>query len=71
MTHDNPRTQKCKPTTSRATSKWKDYVTEDNDNLELGWKVACKDHSDSWDKSILEAITSDQRVEDDIHPDFL
>ncbi|KAJ1385965.1 MRN complex-interacting protein [Sesbania bispinosa] len=73
VTPDNQRTKKCKPTISRAASKWNDYLTEDNDNLELGWKrgINFKDHSIPWNNCVLEAITSEKSVEDDIHPDFL
>ncbi|XP_061353412.1 uncharacterized protein LOC133298167 [Gastrolobium bilobum] len=73
VTPDNRRSQKCKPTISRAASKWNDYLTEDNDNLESGWKRGFdfKDHSGPWNNNILEALTSEQRVEDDIHPDFV
>ena len=38
VTPNNQRIQKCKPTSSRAASKWNDYLTEDNENLELAWK---------------------------------
>ncbi|CAL0333357.1 unnamed protein product [Lupinus luteus] len=70
--NNNLRSQTCKPATSRAASKWNDYVTEDNDELDLAKKAAFKDHSNAWNtSSILEAITSDQTVEDDVHPDFL
>ncbi|KAE9592505.1 hypothetical protein Lal_00028478 [Lupinus albus] len=73
MRNNNLRSQTCKPATSRAASKWNDYVTKDNDDdLVLEKKAAFKDNSIVWNtSSILEAITSDQRVEDDVHPDFL
>ncbi|XP_004489909.1 uncharacterized protein [Cicer arietinum] len=73
-------TQKCKQTVNSSASKWNDYLTEDNDyltedsdNLELGCKRGFnfKDPSVSWNNDILEAITCEQRVEDDIHPDFM
>ncbi|KAK7277369.1 hypothetical protein RIF29_18520 [Crotalaria pallida] len=69
VTSNNLGSQKCKPATSRVASKWNEYVTEDNGSIELGFEG----HSDSgaWNTSILEAITSDQMVEDDVHPDFL
>lgn len=73
ITLHNRRTQNCKPTIHKAASKWNDYVTEDNDNLELGWKRAInfKDDSVPCSNSFLEAMTNEQRVEDDIHPDFM
>ncbi|TKY46110.1 hypothetical protein E2542_SST28146 [Spatholobus suberectus] len=72
VTPDNQRNQKCKLTSSRVASKWNDYLTEDNDNLDLGWKrdSNLEDHSGPWNNSVLEAMTS-ERVEDDIHPDFM
>ncbi|KAK7315386.1 hypothetical protein VNO77_33932 [Canavalia gladiata] len=73
VTPDNLSTQKYKPSISRATSKWNDYLSEDNDNLELGSHRSFnfKDRSGPWNNNVLEAITSEQRVEDDIHPDFI
>ncbi|XP_027337182.1 uncharacterized protein LOC113850856 [Abrus precatorius] len=71
VTPDNQRTEKCKTTISRGASKWNEYLNEDNDSLELAWKRGFKDHSGPCNNSILEAITSEQRVEDDIHPDFM
>lgn len=73
VTPDNQMTQKCR-TSSKVASKWNDYLTEDNDNdnLELGWKRGfnLEDHSSPWNSIVLEAMTS-ERVEDDIHPDFM
>lgn len=53
-------------------SKWSSFITEeDEDNLEG------RGRRDSWDcvskRSIyaLESLMNDERVEDDIHPDFL
>jgi hypothetical protein len=71
MTTANQRTQKCKQTINSSASKWNDYLTDDN--IEFGFKRGfnSKDTSSSWNNDILEAITCEQRVEDDIHPDFL
>jgi len=72
VTPTNQRTQKCKPTSSRAASKWNNYLTEDNENLELGWKKSFnfEDHSGPRNNTVLETMTS-EIVEDDIHPDFM
>jgi len=74
VTTANPRTQKCKQTINSSTSKWNDYLTEDNLEHD-GYKKRgfnLKDTSGSWNNNdILEAITGEQRVEDDIHPDFM
>jgi len=58
VTPNNQRIQKCKPTSSRAASKWNDYLTEDNENLELAWKKSfnLEEHSGPRN-NILEAIT--------------
>ncbi|XP_039690974.1 uncharacterized protein [Medicago truncatula] len=71
VTTANERTQKCKLTINSSASKWNDYLTEDNDNCnKRGFNF--KDASGSWNNNdILEAITGEQRVEDDIHPDFM
>lgn len=77
VTPDTQRTQKCKPAITKGTSKWNDYLAEDNVNdcLEFGWKggFKFKDHSGLCNTSnnVLEAMTGEQRVEDDIHPDFM
>jgi hypothetical protein len=71
VTTSNQRTQKCKQTINSSASKWNDYLTDDN--IEFGFKRGfnSKDTSSSWNNDILEAITCDQSVEDDIHPDFM
>ncbi|CAI8593815.1 unnamed protein product [Vicia faba] len=74
VTTANQRTQKCKQTINSSASKWNDYLTEDSANLELECKRGFnfKDTSGSLNNiDILEAITCEQRVEDDIHPDFM
>ncbi|XP_045810329.1 uncharacterized protein LOC123904749 [Trifolium pratense] len=70
VTTANQRTQKCKQTINSSASKWNDYLTDDN--LEFGFKRGfnSKDTSGSWNSDILEAITCEQRVEDDIHTDY-
>ncbi|KAK7380563.1 hypothetical protein VNO78_33077 [Psophocarpus tetragonolobus] len=72
VTLENQRTQKSKPTSNRAASKWNNYLTEDDENLELGWNKSfdLEDHSSPCKHSILETMTS-ERVEDDVHPDFM
>ncbi|KAK4253057.1 hypothetical protein QN277_010882 [Acacia crassicarpa] len=68
---DDRRTQRCQLKMSKATCKWKDFLTEEDDNLQLGWKRAFKDHKDQGNNSVLEAITNEEMVEEDIHPDFM
>lgn len=70
----NQRTQKCKQTINSSASKWNDYLTEDKDKLEFGCERGFnfKDTSGSSNyNNVLEAITCEQRVEDDIHPEFM
>ncbi|XP_054786765.1 uncharacterized protein LOC129293007 isoform X2 [Prosopis cineraria] len=68
---DDQRSQRYQPTISRATSKWKDYMTEEDDSLQLGWKRAFKNQTDPWSNTVLEAITNEQMVDEDVHPDFM
>ncbi|RDX57985.1 hypothetical protein CR513_62735, partial [Mucuna pruriens] len=65
VTPNNQRTQKCKPTSSKVSSKWNDYIIEDNEHLELGWKRGfnLEEHSGPWNNSVLEAITSERQRE--------
>ncbi|KAF7812635.1 MRN complex-interacting protein [Senna tora] len=70
-TPDNERPQRCQPTINRANSKWNDYITEEDDRSENGWKRAFEDNADPWNNSVLEAVINEQRVEDDVHPDFM
>ena len=74
MTTANQRTRRCKQTFNSSASKWIDYLTEDNLEHD-GYKKRgfnLKGTSGSWNNNdILEAITGEQRVEDDIHPDFM
>ncbi|MED6123184.1 hypothetical protein PIB30_046801 [Stylosanthes scabra] len=74
VTLSNQRTQNCKPTISKTSSKWSDYISnEDNGNSEHGWERAInfKDKVGTCSNSFLEDITNEERVEDDIHPDFM
>ncbi|KAK7364543.1 hypothetical protein VNO80_13280 [Phaseolus coccineus] len=65
-------TQKCKQSRTEITSKWKVYLTEydDNSEFELNKGFDLDKNSAPCNKSILETIVS-ERVEDDIHPDFM
>ncbi|CAJ1953241.1 unnamed protein product [Sphenostylis stenocarpa] len=66
----NNYVENCKPTSSKVVSKWKVYMTEYNDNVEFELKKNMDDHSDPWNINLLETIPS-EKVEDDIHPDFI
>ncbi|KAK4390061.1 hypothetical protein Sango_2069400 [Sesamum angolense] len=53
-------------------SKWSSFITEEDDDL-----LETRGRGDSWDgvsersNDLFESIMNDERVEDDIHPDFL
>ncbi|CAI9778001.1 unnamed protein product [Fraxinus pennsylvanica] len=54
-------------------SKWSNYITEnDDDNLPVReGKASLDQSSNQWKNDEFETSLSDQRVEEDIHPDFL
>ena len=60
------------PTTkAKGVSKWNDYIVQDdNDNLQLG-SGRNFEHQLHYHTLEFETINIDQRVEDDVHPDFL
>ncbi|XP_030952142.1 uncharacterized protein LOC115975495 [Quercus lobata] len=60
------------PTTkAKGVSKWNDYIAQDdNDNLQLG-SGRNFEHQLHYHTLEFETINNDQRVEDDVHPDFL
>ncbi|KAK3018095.1 hypothetical protein RJ639_004780 [Escallonia herrerae] len=74
ITHDNEdvadlaaREPEPRPVSVKRTSKWNDYITEDDD-LQLETESSLADHMDHC--GAFEAELNDQRVEEDIHPDF-
>lgn len=73
---DKPRrkVQLPKETAARV-SKWNDYMTtQDDTELELASGTNIEEHhGGQWSDDILEmeTTTHDQRVEDDVHPDFM
>ncbi|KAF5467690.1 hypothetical protein F2P56_011921 [Juglans regia] len=73
---DKPRRKVQLPmATAARVSKWNDYMTtHDDTKLELASGTNIEEHHGSqWSDDILEleTITHDQRVEDDVHPDFM
>lgn len=70
MTPAYQRPQSCQPSVNRTNSKWNDYITEEDDIFQhqSNSNRAFNDHTDP---CVLEAMTNEQRVEDDIHPDFM
>ncbi|XP_031251070.1 uncharacterized protein LOC116108970 [Pistacia vera] len=59
------------PKEGKAASKWDNYLTHEEDELQglNGRKIA--DQIGNWSNGVFETTTNDQRVEDDIHPDFI
>ncbi|KAK7848992.1 hypothetical protein CFP56_003886 [Quercus suber] len=56
---------------AKGVSKWNDYIAQDdNDNSQLG-SGRNFEHRLHYHTLELETINNDQRVEDDVHPDFL
>ncbi|XP_030513805.1 MRN complex-interacting protein isoform X2 [Rhodamnia argentea] len=53
---------------TRSTTKWSNYMSQDEDTLQVGMY---KDDVDRFSNGVLESKTNDQKVEDDIHPDFM
>ncbi|GLU06927.1 hypothetical protein SLE2022_239120 [Rubroshorea leprosula] len=70
-THKELRTWESK--TAGAASKWNAYITnEDDDGLRFrGGKTAADQIMCEWGNAISESNADYQKVEDDIHPDFL
>ncbi|KAL0015758.1 hypothetical protein SO802_002827 [Lithocarpus litseifolius] len=67
-----PRRKPQLPTAkAKRVSKWNDYIAQDdNDNLQLG-SGRSFEHQLHYHTLEFETINNDQRVEDDVHPDFL
>jgi hypothetical protein len=62
--------------TGRRVSKWNDYVTTEDDDKDLihASEMNFRDRTGCQTHDILQdfkTITDDQKVEDDVHPDFL
>ncbi|XP_052202809.1 uncharacterized protein LOC127808341 [Diospyros lotus] len=72
ITADNSqgRADYYQPGTIKGASKWDSYITKDDDEWELEGRRGFADHRGLGDGE-FEAMPYDERVEDDIHPDFL
>ncbi|KAI3431910.1 uncharacterized protein J3R85_007784 [Psidium guajava] len=53
---------------TRSTTKWSNYMSQDEVTLQVG---TYKDDVDRLSNGVLESKTNDQKVEEDIHPDFM
>lgn len=79
MMQDDKESRKLHATKASLTgaSKWNDYVTEDdNDGLRIINRKSREENTEQWSNETIanyeyETVTTDERVEDDIHPDFL
>ncbi|KAK2976242.1 hypothetical protein RJ640_021953 [Escallonia rubra] len=65
----NLAARKPGPASVKRTSKWNNYITEDDD-LQLETESSAADHMGQRNRGAFEAELNDQRVEEDIHPDF-
>ena len=71
------RTLQVTKATLAGDSKWNGYVTkDDNDGLIIINRKRSADNAGQWSNEIIgnyeyQTVTTDERVEDDIHPDFL
>ncbi|KAK9270808.1 hypothetical protein L1049_026393 [Liquidambar formosana] len=72
ITQDNKEPKQCQPTLAMGASKWNDYITQGDDNeLELGRGRDFEDQMGRWSHGEVETLLNEQRVEEDIHPDFM
>lgn len=75
--NNESRSLQAKNVTLTGASKWNDYVTkDDNDGLRIINNKSRADNTEQWSNQTIanyeyETLTTDERVEDDIHPDFL
>ncbi|KAJ8747703.1 hypothetical protein K2173_014377 [Erythroxylum novogranatense] len=60
----------CLPTANKA-SKWNQYLNQDDDVLIQGSGKICADDLGQGSSDVWETILDDQKVEDDIHPDYM
>ncbi|GAV78638.1 hypothetical protein CFOL_v3_22103, partial [Cephalotus follicularis] len=65
-------------TTTKRASKWNDYITHDDDDnhpdnllLDNTGRGGFTGGISQWSNNVFETISNDDRVKDDIHPDFL
>lgn len=71
------RTLQATKATLTGASKWNGYVTpDDNDGLRIINSKRAADNAGQWSNETVanyeyQTVTTDERVEDDIHPDFL
>jgi hypothetical protein len=71
MTRAEEEERISQPTTGKTkASKWKDYITQDDDGFNSGrGRNVGAHHQNCGDwENILD---DDQKVEDDVHPDFM
>ncbi|KAF8411581.1 hypothetical protein HHK36_004137 [Tetracentron sinense] len=65
---EEPR--KCQPAIAKESSKWSDYFTQDDDDLPLERGRELPDPLWPWSQGVVDTQFKDQRVEDEVHPDF-
>ncbi|KAF9614547.1 hypothetical protein IFM89_019294 [Coptis chinensis] len=63
-------TRESQPTMAQGPSKWSDYLAEDEDYLLFGTTGSLDDAQAPFNHNMFETNFNDQRVEDEVHPDF-
>ncbi|XP_044511068.1 MRN complex-interacting protein-like isoform X2 [Mangifera indica] len=71
MTGDEDQRPHLPTRVGKAASKWDNYLTHEEDGLERVSGRKTVDHISDWSNGVFETTTNDQKVEDDIHPDFI
>lgn len=71
MTGDEDQRPHLPTRVGKAASKWDNYLTHEEDGLERVSGRKTVDHIGDWSNGVFETTTNDQKVEDDIHPDFI
>ncbi|KAF9609214.1 hypothetical protein IFM89_014408 [Coptis chinensis] len=70
ITQEQKGTREFQPTMAQGPSKWSDYLAEDEDYLLFGTTGSLDDAQAPFNHNMFETNFNDQRVEDEVHPDF-
>ncbi|XP_050215119.1 uncharacterized protein LOC126666170 [Mercurialis annua] len=71
MKKDCEEQRKNQPTMATKASKWNDYITHDDSDFNAERRRNCADDMGHCSNDVWETILDEQKVEDDIHPDFI
>ncbi|KAF9621073.1 hypothetical protein IFM89_016114, partial [Coptis chinensis] len=70
ITQEQKGTRESQPTMAQGPSKWSDYLAEDEDDLLFGTTGSLDDAQAPFNHNMFETHFNDQRIEDEVHPDF-